>query len=144
MIRILLFAGVALATPLAAQTAPAADARAPLELDLGREGDSARSDAGALESRPGVVAANREALAKSAQSGAVVAGEQARYAADLANYRAALLANQRTISRDAAIEARQERAYALAMADWRAQVDACDRGKSRACKAPAPNPADYW
>lgn len=145
MMRILLLAGAALlAAPLAAQTSPADGPGTPLPYDLGHDNDSARSNAGALASRPGTAAANREALASTAEGGAAVASEQARYATDLANYRAALRANQRTMNRDAAIEARQERAYAMAMEDWRAQVDACDRGKSRACRAPAPNPADYW
>jgi len=146
MIRTLFIAAAAaLAVPVAAQQASPADGPGtPLPYDLGRDNDSARSNAGALESRPGVAAANREALAQTAEGGAVLAADQARYATDMANYRAALRANRRVANLDAAIEARQERAYAMAMADWRAQVDACDRGRTRACKAPAPNPADYW
>ncbi|RZM34450.1 MAG: hypothetical protein EOP67_16985 [Sphingomonas sp.] len=129
-----------LAPPLAAQTSPANEPGRPLPYDLGRDNDSLRSNAGALESRPVVAAANRQALAESAQGGAVLAEDQARYAADVAAYHAAL----REHGRDVAVSARQERAYAMAMADWRAQVDACDRGRRRACEAPAPNPADYW
>ncbi len=145
MIRTLLIAGAALlAAPLAAQTTPADGPGTPLPYDLGRDNDSPRSNAGALESRPGTIAANREALAESRANGATIVGDQARYDADVAAYRAALRANAATAVADAAIQARNERAYALAMEDWRAQVRACDRGSTRACNAPAPDPAAYW
>jgi len=145
MIRTLLIAGAAvLAAPLSAQTSPADGPGTPLPYDLGRDNDSPRSNAGALESRPAVIDANRQALAESRQNGAAIAGDQARYAADVAAYRAALRANARTVVNDAVVQERQERAYALAMEDWRAQVRACDRGNSGACKAPAPDPAAYW
>lgn len=141
MIRFLLLAGATvIAAPLAAQTSPADGPGTPLPYDLGHDNNSPRSNAGALQSRPATSAANRQALAETAQGGAVVAGDQARYATDVDAYRAALRAH----GRDLAVNAQQERAYAMAMADWRAQVDACDRGRRRACEAPAPNPADYW
>lgn len=144
MLRQLILGAALVAAPLAAQTSPADGPGTPLPYDLGRDNDSPRSNAGALESRPGVIAANREALAQSRASGATIAGDQARYDADVAAYRAALRANARTAAADAAVQARNERAYALAMEDWRAQVRACDHGNSRACKAPAPDPASYW
>lgn len=137
----LIAAAAAVAVPaVAQQVSPADGPGTPLPYDLGRDNDSPRSNAGALQSRPATSAANREALAEAAQSGGVVAGDLTRYDTDVAAYRAAL----RQHGRDVAISAQQERAYAMAMADWRAQVDACDRGNRRACAAPAPNPADYW
>lgn len=141
MIRTLLSAGMAmLAVPVAAQTSWSTQASAPSSYDIEGDDDRGRDEAGALESRPGVIAANRAALARTARGGAVLAADQARYAADIAAYRAAMRAHRR----DVAVGARQERAYAMAMVDWRAQVDACDRGQRQACVAPAPDPADYW
>ena len=40
-------------------------------------------------------------------------------------------------------DTREREAYAMAMRDWRLQVDACNRGHQRACDMPPPNPADY-
>lgn len=40
--------------------------------------------------------------------------------------------------------ARQQTAYANAMAAWRRQVAACKRGSRRACKASSPRVADFY
>ncbi|MDD1449871.1 hypothetical protein NHF48_001230 [Sphingomonas sp. H160509] len=40
--------------------------------------------------------------------------------------------------------ARQQTAYAKAMAAWRLQVKACKRGDNRACKRPSPRTADFY
>lgn len=130
------------AAPLAAQTSPADRPSTPLQHDLGHDNTSARSDAIAAETAPGVAEANRAVAEQAPLPGFKI--DEARYAEDLAAYRVALAAHATVVARDAAVTARQERAYALAMADWRAQVAACERGSRRACDAPAPRPADYW
>ena len=101
---------------------------------------------------PDVAAANRDVATQAAARQDAVAdanadaqaSTDAQYAADLAAYRAALRAHHREVARDARIAERQERAYADAMRDWRRQVYACKHGSTRACKAPTPDPADYW
>lgn len=67
-----------------------------------------------------------------------------RYARDRAAYDEAVRAHGRETARYAADYVRSQRAYAMAMDEWRAQVDACDAGVRRACYAPTPEPADYW
>ncbi len=106
-----------------------------------------RSDAIAAQTAPGVADANRSIAAQARmQSGAVTAvnaAQDARYRADVQRYRAAMRARRHVIASDSALQNDRERAYAMAMADWRAQVRACERGRSRACKRPSPNPQDY-
>lgn len=149
MRTLFLLAGGALtlaASPLFAQQqtgAAAADRPSkPLPYDLGRDNDSPRSDAVAAETAPGVAAANAE-VAAVAPSGSAVAVDGARFAQDMAAYRTVVQARNQAAARDAAIYDRQQRAYATAMADWRVQVRACERGNSRACKAPTPDPTAY-
>lgn len=72
------------------------------------------------------------------------AAAQAQYQQDLAAYDAAVRAHGRAVARQDVRYARQQRAYADAMEAWRIQDAACRRGHSRACKAPAPDPADYY
>ena len=72
------------------------------------------------------------------------AADQAQYANDMAAYRAEMEAHHHEVMRDQAHYAHQQRAYADAMAQWRMQVAACERGHNRACKLPTPNPADYY
>ncbi len=147
---LLLGAALIVAAPAAAQTqtaSPADRPSTPLPHDPGHDSTSARSDAIAAASAPGVADANAELLAQARfQDGAataVNAANDARYAADVANYRAAMRARRHVIATDAAIQADRERAYAMAMADWRAQVAACERGHTRACKLPSPDPQNY-
>jgi len=54
-----------------------------------------------------------------------------------------MITHHREVMRHRIRYARQERAYADAMADWRLQVIACTQGKTAACTAPTPNPEDY-
>ena len=86
--------------------------------------------------------------AKAGQAAAVneIAGEvdQAQYQTDMEAYHADVMAHAAATMRDEARYGRQQRAYADAMAQWRAQTDACNRGKLKACKLPTPNPADYY
>lgn len=97
---------------------------------------------------PGVAAANDSVAAQSAaRSDAVTtsnAEAQAQYAEDMAAYRASLVTHRRAAVADARLYDRQQRAYADAMAAWRHQVYACKHGSNAACKAPPPDPADFW
>jgi hypothetical protein len=143
MIRLpfVLATALVLGAPALAQTAPnpADQPSRPLPYDPGHDSTSARSDAIAAETAPGVAAANNEVAAQASPS----AIDPVQVTKDRMAYRAAVRARHRTIAVDAAIQEQREAAYAAAMADWRAQVAACERGKTRACKLPTPNPQDY-
>ena len=69
---------------------------------------------------------------------------QSQYANDMAAYRKSITAAGNATIRDQARYDNQQRAYADAMFAWRMQVKACDRGHVKACKAPTPDPADYY
>lgn len=89
----------------------------------------------------------RAAVAASDNRAATVAvngAREAQYEADMAAYRAEVQAHRREIAADQARYERQQRAYADAMAVWREQKAACDRGVLKACKKPTPNPADFY
>jgi hypothetical protein len=136
MFRPILIGAALIAAPVFAQTTPASPT--PTEQ---------RDDAVAAETAPEVAAANRQVGAvASFDNGAVTAvnaANAARYQADVRRYRAAMRARRHTIAADAALQSDRERAYAMAMADWRDQVAACKRGRTRACRMPSPNPANY-
>lgn len=147
---LLIGAALVIAAPAIAQTQsinPADQPSTPLPYDPGHDSNTPRSNAIAAESAPGVAAANRDVAAQARMDGhavtAVNAANDARYQADVAAYRAAMRARRQTIVANAALQADRERAYAMAMADWRAQVDACERGKTRACNLPSPDPQNY-
>ena len=72
------------------------------------------------------------------------AEESAEHRADREAYIAALVAHDRAVDRTNARNARQQMAYADAMAAWREQVAACRRGNNRACDAPTPRVADFY
>jgi hypothetical protein len=136
MFRPILIGAALIAAPVVAQTTPTPPT--PTEQ---------RDDAVAAETAPEVAAANRQVGAvASFDNGAVTAvnaANKARYQADVRRYRAAMRARRHTIAADAALQSDRERAYAMAMSDWRDQVAACKRGRSRACRMPSPNPANY-
>ena len=145
-----LLIGVALvvAAPVIAQTTNPADRPStPLPYDPGHDSNTPRSNASAAESAPGVAAANRDMHAQvrmdDKAANAVNTANEARYQADVAAYRAAMRARRQTVVAKAELQADRERAYAMAMADWRAQVDACERGRTRACNMPSPDPQNY-
>jgi hypothetical protein len=134
----LLLAGM----PVAAQTAVSADqATRPAAGYPGPGAASPQSEAISAQTAPETAMANARA---EADIGSPVSIDEAQYARDLDAYRAAVRARRQVMAQDAAIEAQHERAYALAMADWRTQVAACEKGKSKACKAPTPDPANYF
>lgn len=136
MFRPILIGAALIAAPVVAQTTPTP----PTSTEQ-------RDDAVAAETAPEVAAANRQVGAvASFDNGAVTAvnaANEARYQADVRRYRAAMRARRHTIAADAALQSDRERAYAMAMADWRDQVAACKRGRTRACRMPSPNPANY-
>ena len=137
MFRPFLIGAALIAAPALSQTAPTPAPTPATQAD----------DAIAAQTAPEVAAANRQvgAVAKF-DTGAVTAvnaANEARYQADVRRYRAAMRARRHAIAADAALQVDRERAYAMAMADWRDQVAACKRGRSRACKMPSPNPANY-
>lgn len=68
---------------------------------------------------------------------------QQQYEADKAAYEAALRQHNREVLSTDATFMRQREAYALAMRDWRAQVEACRKGYQKACDLPAPDPMKY-
>jgi hypothetical protein len=77
----------------------------------------------------------------------MIAGDsalQAQYDRDMAAYRAAVAANARKTMRDQIRYENQQRAYADAMFAWWLQTNACERGHVRACRAPTPDPADFY
>lgn len=120
---------------VAAQTAPAPGP----STNPNREQDS---------NNPNVAAANQEVQAQAAaRQDAVTAvnnDAQAQYDADMAAYRETLRVRHHAAVADARIYDHQQRAYADAMAAWRAQVYACKHGSNRACEAPSPDPASFW
>ncbi|WP_203310461.1 MULTISPECIES: hypothetical protein [Sphingomonas] len=151
MIRLLVLGtALAAAAPAVAQTQttnPADQPSTPLPYDPGHDSTSARSNAIAAASAPGVAAANAQVAAQAQMQGgavdAVNAADSADYRADVRRYRAAMRARRQVIAADAALQADRERAYAMAMADWREQVRACKRGHTRACNMPSPDPQTY-
>ncbi|MCU6454403.1 hypothetical protein LPN01_09980 [Sphingomonas sp. A2-49] len=143
-------AALFVAAPALAQmqaTNPADRPSTPLPDATAQDSSNARSDAIAAQTAPGVAAANEDVAAQARlQSGAAAAvntANDARYRADVRRYRAAMRTRRQVIASDAALQADRERAYAMAMSDWREQVRACKKGHSRACKLPTPNPQNY-
>ncbi len=143
---------VAAAIPLSAQNAPESPApqsqspdapRTPLPYDRGYDKDSPRTEAIDASGRAGVEAANGSVLDQSADR-SLSGADNAQYSQDMAAYRDALRVRRHAINSDARIYDHQQRAYADAMADWRAQVYACEHGSNQACNTPAPDPAAYW
>lgn len=89
-------------------------------------------------------ALNAEVATANGAAATANAANQAQYDADRQAYMDALTAHDAAVDRSDARYVRQRNAYADAMAVWRVQADACKRGHQKACKAPTPNPADYY
>lgn len=95
----------------------------------------------------GTAALNNGVQASAAASNAAVldnADAQAQYQADRQAYMDALMRHDAAVDRTDSRYVRQQNAYADAMRAWRRQVYACHHGHPRACKMPAPNPADFY
>ena len=143
-LRLMLAGAAALAcAPLAAQAA-----EAPHQVDPhqpqndGSAAASATVSPGAVAPGvdPGTANANANVQGNIAATATVNANNTAQYESDLANYDAAMRAHGHADAR----YARQKRAYADAMAAWRLQVAACEKGHQVACKAPAPYLANFY
>lgn len=93
---------------------------------------------------PGTVQANDQVQqAVDAREAANQEG-QTQYDADRASYLQALAQHDRAVDRTDARYARQQRAYADAMAVWRWQVRRCKEGHERACELPPPNVSAFY
>ena len=108
----------------------------------------ARNMAADAAEQPVTDTLNADAAAQAADNRVAVATANAtsesQYAEDMAAYRASVEANQQAVSADQMRYGQQQRAYADAMAAWRDQARACEKGRMKACKAPTPNPADFY
>jgi len=93
---------------------------------------------------PGTQAAN--SAVQASVDARVAANEegQAQYDADRSAYLQALAQHDRAVDRTDARYARQQTAYADAMAAWRWQVRRCKEGHQRACEMPPPAVADFY
>ena len=96
------------------------------------------------QEQPATQTLNKAVAAVGNDAEKVNAENQAQYDADVAAYRAAVEAHAMATMHDDARYARQQRAYADAMAQWRVQVAACKQGKQKACDLPTPDPAAYY
>ena len=148
MLGRMLLCAVAGAATVAAAPAPAQvpnpDPAPQAPVDRGYDKTTPKSQAVDAQEAPVTRALNNEA-GQGATINAI-GGEidQQQYRDDLAAYHDAVMANHADAMKDQARFDRQQRAYADAMAQWRAQTDACKKGKLTACKLPTPNPADYY
>ena len=86
---------------------------------------------------PGTTALNSTVLQAHAEA-------QGQYAIDMQTYAKAAAIHDGKVAADQVRYQNQQQAYADAMFAWRMQVAACNRGKVKACKAPAPDPADFY
>jgi hypothetical protein len=93
---------------------------------------------------PGTTMANSGVQSGIQATQAQNAANQAQYQSDLAAYDAAMQEHGHAVARQDVHYARQQRAYADAMEAWRMQDYACRHGSSRACHAPAPDPANFY
>ena len=105
--------------------------------NVGRDGYNAR-----VEGANGDVAV--QAAQRQGGQAMANADNQAQYQQDMESYRRSLRMHDRRAVRDQVHYDRQQRAYADAMVAWRHQVYACHHGHSAACRAPTPNPANYY
>lgn len=142
-VRAMMFAAAFAAAPLLAQAGDTNPSREAAQ-DRGVDIDTPKH--AAVDAQEAPVTRELNAVAGQQAAGDVIAGEvdQKHYRQDMAAFHDALMANKAEAMRDEARFERQQRAYADAMAQWRLQVAACDKGRTRACKLPTPNPADYY
>lgn len=106
--------------------------------------DAANQAAADAQEQPVTQSLNNNIQGNIEATKVVNATAQGQYEIDMAQYRADVEQHNRIVARDARRYSRQQRAYADAMAVWRQQVIACEKGHNKACKLPTPNPADYY
>lgn len=110
---------------------------------LSQAQDSSNSAADARE-QPVTQALNQDGAADAQTANAVSDAQQSQYELDRAAFRAEVAARREKILSDEAAYAKQQNAYADAMAAWRTQNDECKRGILKSCKKPTPVPADFY
>lgn len=94
--------------------------------------------------QPVTEALNNSVAAQAEANIAVREAQQDQYELDRASFRAEVVARREKIEMDQEAYARQQTAYADAMAAWRIQNDECKRGILKSCKKPTPVPADFY
>jgi hypothetical protein len=140
----LLLLGAA-AAPAAAQETDAQTGRSPSELYArGYAGATTAGQPADPAAQAGVAALNNDAAAASGAQVEMNAATRRQYEIDQQNYMNALLRRDAALDRSDARYVRQQAAYADAMAAWRLQVAACQKGKRKVCNLPTPRPADYY
>lgn len=142
--RTWLWAAALIVSASAAAQVPNPDPAPEAAQDRGYDIQTPKHDAVDAQEKPMTRALNSEVEQGTTAQAALSAADQAQYDADLAAYDQDVRAHRREVMADRARYRHQQRAYADAMAVWRAQTDACNRGKLKACKLPTPNPADYY
>lgn len=136
-----MLAGAAMLSPALAQTsAPSRE----LPHDRGYDKPSPRTDA--INAHEGHVTDSLNAQANGAATANATASTtaQAQYEVDRQSYMDALIKHDAAVDRTDMRYARQQRAYADAMAVWRIQVQECKKGHRRACDLPPPSVSDYY
>lgn len=97
-----------------------------------------------VREQPVTQALNNNVAANAQASTAVSDSQQNQYELDRASFRAEVAARREKIEMDQEAYAKQQMAYADAMAAWRIQNDECKRGILKSCKKPTPVPADFY
>jgi uncharacterized membrane protein len=138
-----LFAAPALAQSTTTTSTTTSTSAMTTDPETGKAITQQRAAADAAE-KPVTSSLNNQVTAQQAGTDAQNAANQAQYESDMAAYRAKLAAGEHKEIRDQARYLHQQHAYADAMADWRIQNAQCQRGVLKACKRPAPDPADYY
>jgi hypothetical protein len=135
-----------LAVPLLAQsTTPLPPAKTSAEAAAQQQqGYSGPRAPDATGGNPGTTALNTHVAVGTSMQLEGNAAAQAQYSNDMEAYRKSLTATGSATVRDQSRYDNQRRAYADAMFAWRLQVRACERGHVKACKAPSPDPADFY
>lgn len=133
-------------TPTPVPTAPVPNPTAAKEapVDRGYDKVTPKHEAVDAQEAPATATLNKAVAAVGNEAEKINAENQAQYEADRAAYRAAYAAHTRAAISDQVHYDRQQRAYADAMAEWRAQTAACKKGKVSACNKPTPDPAKYY
>lgn len=97
-----------------------------------------------VREQPVTQALNNNVAANAQANTAVSDAQQNQYELDRASFRAEVAARREKIEMDQEAYAKQQSAYADAMAAWRIQNDECKRGILKSCKKPTPVPADFY
>ena len=97
-----------------------------------------------VREQPVTQALNNNVAVNAQANTAASNAQQNQYELDRASFRAEVVARREKIEMDQEAYARQQMAYADAMAAWRIQNDECKRGILKSCKKPTPVPADFY